>query len=449
MNIRQTFNTIRQEKLFSTIYIVGTALAITFTMILSLIYYINLADIRQEPYRSRTLYIDEVESYTYDNPDKHFFSQLLCEDMEKYIYPLKDAEIVCGTMSDIEDYNLMTIDTPHGKKRFRQIKTDPNFFRIYPYTFISGKPFIWEDLHTNSNMAVITDHLAETLFGKGVNAIGKEVKTVSNVFLDEHTYRVCGVVKRSSSLLPRSYAEIFTPYHYVAHFDGEIPHFGSIQAIIVAKDRASMDRIKKELQEVQRKWNVARPTDSDGRPFTFIFADRNVISHIRATLASLSGTYKRFGNTDYIQENKASLRLLLLVFLILLIVPSINLCGMVSSRMEERMAEMGIRKSFGASRGTLFRQVLSENLALTLCGGILGLLLSWIVLGVGRVWLFSLFMNPVVVRECPDLTGSMLFAPIVFLTAFLLCCVLNLLAALIPTWWNLRKPIVESMMREK
>ena len=43
----------------------------------------------------------------------------------------------------------------------------------------------------------------------------------------------------------------------------------------------------------------------------------------------------------------------------------------------------------------------------------------------------------------------MLFGPAVFAIALLVCCVLNVLAATMPSWLSLRKPIVESMMIKK
>lgn len=73
--------------------------------------------------------------------------------------------------------------------------------------------------------------------------------------------------------------------------------------------------------------------------------------------------------------------------LVLLLVPSLNLNGLIASRMESRLPEMGVRKSFGASRSALLSQVMWENFFLTLVGGLLGLLVAWIMLYVGRGWI--------------------------------------------------------------
>ena len=65
-----------------------------------------------------------------------------------------------------------------------------------------------------------------------------------------------------------------------------------------------------------------------------------------------------------------------IILFILLLVPALNLSGITLSRMRRRMAELGVRRAFGATQGTILWQVLSENMVLTLLGGLLGLAMS-------------------------------------------------------------------------
>jgi len=44
---------------------------------------------------------------------------------------------------------------------------------------------------------------------------------------------------------------------------------------------------------------------------------------------------------------------------------------------------------------------------------------------------------------------QMFFTPTLFLVAFACCAVINLMAALIPAWSALRKPIVESLNQKR
>ena len=86
----------------------------------------------------------------------------------------------------------------------------------------------------------------------------------------------------------------------------------------------------------------------------------------------------------------------------ILLIPMINLSGMVGSRMEARMGEFGVRKSFGAWRGDVLQQITGENLLLTLLGGVLGLVLSYVLLGV-----FSEQFNGMVPGEAMAMAFSM------------------------------------------
>ena len=60
-----------------------------------------------------------------------------------------------------------------------------------------------------------------------------------------------------------------------------------------------------------------------------------------------------------------------------------------------------------------------------------------------------MFFDHSTLGSAPLVSGEMLFAPVLFLGAFLAILVLNLLAAVVPAWLSLRKPIVESMMEKQ
>jgi len=137
--------------------------------------------------------------------------------------------------------------------------------------------------------------------------------------------------------------------------------------------------------------------------------------------------------------------------LLFLFLPAINLSGLVSNRMEARRPEMGIRKAFGAKQGTLLSKVLFENLVLTLCGGAVGWVLSWIFICVMRNnVLFKLLFQKWGQKSIDfGFDFQMFFTPTLFLVCFVCCAVLNLMAALIPAWRSLRSPIVESLNQKR
>ena len=112
---------------------------------------------------------------------------------------------------------------------------------------------------------------------------------------------------------------------------------------------------------------------------------------------------------------------------------------------------MGIRKAFGAKRRTLLNEVVHENLMLTLLGGIVGWLLSWLFIAAvsNTEIVHRLFRGFTQMGNEPSLDFRMFFTPTLFLVAFACCAVLNLMAALIPAWHSLRKPIVESLNQKR
>ena len=145
-----------------------------------------------------------------------------------------------------------------------------------------------------------------------------------------------------------------------------------------------------------------------------------------------------------------SIRNILYMLLALLFIPAMNLCGMISSRMDERMSELGVRKAYGATNIGLILQVLTENLLLTILGGLVGLALAYFIALIGGEWMFHLFETFVMPGGMnPSFTFEMLFNPTLFLTVFGLCVLLNLISALVPTVLALRHSIIYSIQSKR
>lgn len=106
--------------------------------------------------------------------------------------------------------------------------------------------------------------------------------------------------------------------------------------------------------------------------------------------------------------------------------------------MRKRVAELGVRRAFGATKRDIVSQVLLENLVLTLAGGLLGLVLSFFSLWLLRDWLLTTSLGEA------GLSAGM-FNGYVFLAAFLFCLVMNLMSAGIPAWRVSRVNITDSI----
>ena len=144
------------------------------------------------------------------------------------------------------------------------------------------------------------------------------------------------------------------------------------------------------------------------------------------------------------------------VVLLVLLVPVFNLSGMTGSGMEARMAEFGVRKSFGAWRGAIVRQIVGENLLLTLIGGAVGLLLSYLLLYLLQDELYDLLpLNSMVefgyfeFIPAPAFTFRSFFKVSLYLLLLALVLVVNLLSALVPASKVIRRPITESLNSQR
>lgn len=429
--LKQAWALLRQNPLFSSLYILGTGLAIAMTMIVAEIYYVKLAPVYPEENRGRTLYVTNVNCSDGRSSYGYSFSYQALRD---WLYGLEEAETVSASYAHtfIRTCYIQPADRSGDFHPVTKL-TDPQFFRIYPLRFIEGAPFTASDLESGLKRAVITDDLARRLFGSTEGVVGR---TFSLNYME---CRVCGVVKSGSYLTSRSYAQLYLPYSIIPDYDkADVPRFpyiGPYDVTFLARE-GRVQALRAEVQDGIRRLNQEHKGEWELEIWQ------------QPTTHAVS-VFQRWPSEEF--DVWAKVRIFGLGLLVLLLVPALNLSGMISSRMESRLAEMGVRKSFGAGRRRLLSQVMWENLVLTLVGGILGLVAAWLVLYVGRDWIFMLLDDYPNMQQGANayVSGEMLFAPLVFLCAFLLCVVLNTLSALLPAWLSLRKPIVYSLYERR
>ena len=432
--LKQAWALLRQNPLFSGLYIAGTGLAIAMTMIVAMIYYVKLAPVYPEVNRGRTLYL----TYTSFKSDRsEWQSALSYSALQDWALHLENAEAISAQYSSWQFTRNAYIQPEDRSGDFHpQVKlTDPAFFHIYAFRFLEGNPFTESDLQSGIRTAVITDDLARRLFGTAEGVVGRSFS------LSYIHYRVCGVVRGGSYLTPLSYAQVYLPYSVDGKYretqTAMFPYLGSFSLTFLVKDDEQARALQAEVKDVTRRLNL----EHEGQWKMNLWE--------QPTTHALS-VFQEYPAQEFNFWSKV--RYFGLMLLVLLLVPALNLSGMIASRMESRLAEMGVRKSFGAGRNKLLGQVMWENLLLTLLGGLLGLVIAWLALYAGREWLFFLLDD--YAEAIPEganayVSGEMLFAPMVFLCAFVLCIVLNMLSALLPAWLSLRKPIVYSLYERR
>ena len=421
--LKQYFNQVNQlwksNRLFSAISVLATAFTIAFVMILYMIYTFRTADVTPESNRSRTLYSDKGRSYlTKDHSNAN--RGMSKSTAIKIFGDLENAEIV-SYIEDKGEGAAFVGTSPDNRKKRIVSPVDDNYFRVFNFNFLAGNAFTNEQTEAQTNAAIITNKLAAEFFGNAENAIGK------NITIQFKDFRVVGVVKPVSSLFNKAYSDVWIVADKLSmDFGQEYSEGlrGMSQAVVVAKNGSSLKALNNEIETNVKKLN-------DGlREFTF---ELQMYSHPQTMFFSEKAV------------NPA--RIFTVLIIILLIVPAVNMSGLLSTQMKKRSEEIGIRKAYGASNWQVGSQLLFENLVLTLVGGAAGLLLSFFAISVFKNRMLADIMT-INASDSFELPSALFFNLKLFMMMLLFCLIINLLSAIVPIWNASRTTIIQTIKGE-
>ena len=427
---KQAWQLLKENKLYSTIYILGTALAITMVMIVTAFIYLKKGNIYPEEDRNRMLYVGFIQITPKDTTQKSMAaSNLSNQTIKRVFYPLKTAEAVTAVFLAYSEDDMVVFTGNKTEIPVLARWVDNNYWKVFQFRFVEGKPFTEEEFTSGVNTVVINESLAKQLFEDG-RATGKYVK------YNNKDFRVSGVVKDVSVILNDTYGNLWFPYttepNHANTFGAE-GILGGYSTFILAKSTRDFAKIKQEIQNNINAYEASLTWKMDllGQPDN-----------------AFTRSFRR-GNMP-LNMNKIIYTFLLLV-LVFFLVPAINLSGLNSSRMEKRSGELGIRKAFGASGNTIVHQVLIENLLLSFLGGIVGLLISYLIVYLSKPMLVPMgvyyqMSNPSAqISDSTGITTQMLFNAEMFFWAFAAVLLINVLSALIPTYRFSRKSVIDSL----
>ena len=383
---KQAIQILKENRLTSVISILGTALSIAMILVVILQFQIKLVGFRPESNRDRMLYIMGIRADSRDSETRN--STAMSDGVVKEcLYPLQTPEAVTAIASG------KVIVSLSDRQLFEEyvIKyTDPGFWKVFDFRFISGKPFTEADFISGLPRVAVT-----------------------------------GVVEAPTRAANSAYADVWVPYtsntNYVnGRSCGGV--CGSFQGVILACSASDFEAIRAEIKQAVSRYNAA------GREF--VLGMNFVFSRLDVALGSndMDGGIRR-GWKEYLTQTAPLL-------LFLLLVPTLNLTGVVQSSVQKRRSEVGLRKAFGATKGRLLTQVLCENLIITLIGGLIGIVLSVILLQLGKSFLLT---------KDTVVTFEMLFKPVLFAAALFFTLLLNLLSAGLPAIRISREQIVEAL----
>jgi putative ABC transport system permease protein len=285
-----------------------------------------------------------------------------------------------------------------------QNQTDAQYWKIFDYKFIQGRPYNPEEVLKGANLAVISRSLKELLFGAEENVLGKTINYTSMNLV------VTGVVEDPPKTGLNAVGDLYFPYTVIKNIDPLNEYIGGFAAAFKSNSSKKLKTIRNEAQNIVARLDAADTTKS-------IF---------------LSGPYSQmekmmvgYGDPEEYSLGISLFRYLLLALAFILL-PAINLMALNFARINERSEEIAVRKSFGAASRVLRGQFLFENIIMTLAGGLIGIILSYLVvalLGDSLTLRVNFFSNV-------PLTYS--FNYIVFTAALLACLIFGLMSGFLP-----------------
>ena len=418
--IRQAFTILKQNPLLSTISILGTAFAITMIMAIVITWQTKYADLEPEVNRSRCLYFSAMHVQGKENKDWNNFGKPSAAFMKECIQPLPEVE-ACTAFSTA-DVALVSLTDGNNRLKVDAMSTDPDFWKIFKLQFLDGKSFTEAERGGDMQSVVISASVARKLFGT-TEAAGWQM------LLNREVVRIIGVVKDVSVTAKDAYAQVWSMYHSnELNVTGWWSYNGNRTIAVLARTPDDFPAIKQGVEKRVKDVNAGL----EQRQIDIMEQPDNIVAHVNHVWSNIGPNLPML----YLQYGIA--------LFIILLVPSLNLCGLSNSRMQQRVSELGVRKAFGATDGTLVRQILNENLVLTLIGGVVGLIFSYLAVYAMRTWLFTNSDN---IGTAGDFSLSMgaLFSPAVFVLAFVFCLLINLLSAGLPAWLATRRTIVDSL----
>ena len=207
--IKQAWALIRQERFFSSVYIVGTGLAISMVMALAVAYHIRTANIAPEVHRDRMCYLSNV-TYKLNGTKSNYKAACgprLVKEVIGNLHVPEDVAVTTNSFMMPFSYGDAFMRLPGGDEspKVRLKGCDDGFWRVYRFDFVEGRPFTEAEFLSGMPRAVLCRSLAGRLFGH-------EAAAGQTILLNDLEYTVSGVVDDVSGITADVYAEAWVTW---------------------------------------------------------------------------------------------------------------------------------------------------------------------------------------------------------------------------------------------
>ena len=289
---------------------------------------------------------------------------------------------------------------------------DPNVFDIRSLKLGQGRFYNLEDQVQRARVAVIGSEAKEKLFS-GRNALGERIR------LDGLSFEVIGVL---SAKMQEGNDDInrviYIPFNTMS--DLKNTHYlDSIWFTYQTPEYEALEQTVRSILAIEHKFNQ---TDRQAVEVFNIMTQVHQFEIITLGLKILMG----------------------FIGTLTLGIGGVGLMNIMLVSVTQRTREIGVQKALGAKRHYILMQFLAEALTITFIGGVLGVILAYVVaLSVGRLTLYSAFAKN---GEAGDI--RLIIAPGTLIASTLILGAVGLISGMVPAFRASRLDPIEALRYE-
>ncbi len=288
----------------------------------------------------------------------------------------------------------------------------PNTFSIRALTLAQGRFYNPEDQLQRARVAVIGSDTKDKLFS-GRNALGEHIR------IDGISFEVIGVLTPKMEAGDNDINRVtYIPFTTMGDFMDT--HY--LDAIWFNYETNDYERIEQSVRYTMAAQHKFNPAD---RRALFVFNIMVQIHQFEVVTIGLK---------------------ILLAFIgtLTLGIGGVGLMNIMLVSVTQRTREIGVEKALGARRRHIFLQFLAEALAITFFGGLLGIVLAYIVsLTVGRLTLYSAMAKH---AEAGDI--RLVINPLTLFVSVLILTAVGLISGMVPAIRASRLDPIEALRYE-